>query len=101
MNRYLMHLGCSKVISEHYYDRTIASYNTKLRSLLETKEMFIALLIRGDFKEMEKVQVQQKDLPFTKCQFICDLEEEEVNANSDIYKRFTDATWSIYQRVFC
>ena len=99
MNRYLKYLGCSKVISEHHYDRTIASYNTKLRSLLETKEMFIVLLIRGDFKEMEKVQAQQKDLPFTKCQFICDL--EEVNANSDFYKRFTDATWNIYQRVFC
>ena len=100
MGRFLMYLGCNKVISEHHYHRTFTSFNNKLKGLLHTKEMHIGLLIRDDFKEMEKVQEQEKHLPFTKCQFICDLEEEEVDTNSGIYKKVADATWNIYQKVF-
>ena len=101
MNRFLRYLGCNKAISNNHYHRTFVSFNEKLKSLLETKEYLVELLISGDFKVMETTQDQLKDLPFTKCQFICDLEEREVDTNSDLYKKITDATWNIYQRIFC
>ena len=101
MNRFLKYLGCNNVISEHHYHRTFVSFNDKLKSLLRTKENLIGLLISGDFKALEKEQERLKDLPFTKCQFICDLEEQEVDTNSDFYKKITDTAWNIYERVFC
>ena len=100
-NRFLKYLGCSNIISEHHYHRTFVSFNDKLKSLLRTKENLIGLLISGDFKALEKEQERLKDLPFTKCQFICDLEEQEVDTNSDFYKKITDTAWNIYERVFC
>ena len=101
MNRFLGNLGCSKVISEHHYHRTFVSFNDKLKNLLKTKEYLVGLLISGDFKVMEKEQKQLKDSPFTKCQFMCDLKEQEIDTNSDLYKKVKDAAWNIYQRVFC
>ena len=101
MRRLLEYIGCDKELSEHHYLRTFKSFNAKLISLMETKEMLIDLLIRAEFKEMEKQQEKEKYLPFTKCQFVCDLQEEAVNSGSGFFRKITEGGWNIYQRIFC
>ena len=101
LGRLLEYLGCDRELSEHHYQRTFNSFNVKLISLMDTKEMLIGLLIRAEFKEMEKEQEKEKYLPFTKCQFVCDLQEEEVKSGSGFFRKITEGGWNIYQRIFC
>ena len=104
MRRLLEYLGCNKdQLSEHHYHvhRTFKSFNVKLISLMDTKEMLIGLLIRAEFKEMEKAQEKEKHLPFTKCQFVCDLKEEDIDSGSGFFRRIAEGGWNVYQRIFC
>ena len=99
MERFESDIGCKRRISKNFYDRIIFSYTIKFDILLEAQEMLVNLLITGSLEKMAKVQKQEKYLPFNKCQFICELEEQEPT-ETNYYEKVRDATWSILQRIF-
>ena len=99
MKRFENYIGCKKRISKNYYGRIVSSYAIKFDKLLEVQEMLVGLLISGNLKEMEKVQEQEKYLPFNNCQFICELQEEEAT-ETNYFEKVKDAVWSILQRSF-
>ena len=99
MMRFERDIGC-KGISKNYYGRILSSYTIKLDKLLEVQEMLVGLLITGNLEEMEKVQEQEKYLPFNNCQFICELGEQEEATKTNYFEKVRDATWSILQGIF-
>ena len=101
MKRFENHIGCKERISKNHYGRVFPSYTLKLDILLEIQEMLVDLLLTGNLKEMENVLEQEKSLPFNKCQFMCELEEqEEETTKTNYFEKAKNTTWSVLQRVF-
>jgi len=83
MVRLSKYLGCEKELSPSYYLRVKNSFHERINSCYNFKNVQIDLTIKGDYEKMKAEQQSAKHLPAKTCQFICNLEEQQSNADNN------------------
>ena len=99
--RYYKYLNCKDAIPENHYTTIKGPYIELLDQVLTLKTNLTQLLINGNFELLEEVYEANKDFPMDNCQFICDLDVENVNSKFAESKwKFFEDGWKFFSRYF-
>jgi len=79
MSRLADYLGCDRELSPSYYLRIKESFNKRINSCFDFKNVQIELALKGDYEKMKAEQQRTKHLPAKTCHFVCHLEEKQSN----------------------
>ena len=101
VGRFFKYLSCEDALPQTYNDKFKAAFNKLLADVIMVRKNLTELLITGDFKMMEEIYEQKKNLPMDNCQFICSLDVQSIDSdNATYWKKFSDAWNNIFSQYF-